>query len=354
MKESHFTKKYSVQFVTTDGKISAPFYFFQHLDHDAAKTWQVRRSEFDQMLAEHAQQRGAEYRFGLQAREILRENDQVVGIEFQDGEGTKVEIKAPLTLDCTGRMAFAMNKNGWRVKDPCLNKMAVWTYYQGAKRDEGLDEGATTVAYVPEKGWFWYIPLHDDIVSVGIVAEPNYLYRDGRDPQKMFEREIGNNPWIAEHLAPGTPTGEFHATGDYSYRSKYCAEDGLVLVGDAFAFLDPVFSSGVFLALKSGDMVADAAAAALAAGDVSAARFAEYGERLCNMIEPMRKLVYSFYDEDFSFGQVLKKYPEIRGDITDCLIGHLEKDYTVMFDRISEFADIPDPLPHGRALLPVT
>ena len=112
-------------------------------------------------------------------------------------------------------------------------------------------------------------------------------------------------------------------TSEFSYRSKYCAADGLVLAGDAFAFLDPVFSSGVFLALKSGELAADAVDAALTAGDMSGERFAEYGEQLCRGIENMRKLVYAFYDKNFSFGRVIKAHPHLRGQLTDCLIGDL-------------------------------
>ena len=302
------------------------------------------------MLVEKATENGAEFSFGVQVKDLLEEDDGVVGVKVVSDGGEESELRAPVTIDASGRDALAMQKRGWRVKDPELNKMAVWTYYQGAKRDEGLDEGATTVAYLPEKGWFWYIPLSGDVVSVGIVAEPSYLYREGRDPEKMFQREIDNNPWIAEHLAPGTPTGEYRITCDYSYRSRYSAIDGLVLTGDAFSFLDPVFSSGVFLALKGGEMAADAVEEALAKGDFSAAQFAGYSESLCMGIETMRKLVYAFYDQAFSFKSILTKYPDLRGDLTDCLIGNLSTDFDPLFAAIGEFARLPSPLEHGRPL----
>ena len=88
----------------------------------------------------------------------------------------------------------------WKKRDPELNKISIWTYYKGAKRDPGLDAGSTTVAYLPGKGWFWYIPLEGDIVSVGIVAERDYLYQDTRDLSEIFARELKNNLWIEEHL----------------------------------------------------------------------------------------------------------------------------------------------------------
>jgi flavin-dependent dehydrogenase len=185
------------------------------------------------------------------------------------------------------------------------------------------------------------------MTSVGIVAERDYLYRGPRDPQAILDREIAIQPWIQEHLAPGEQVGDVKVTGDYSYRSKHCATDGLVLVGDAFAFLDPVFSSGVFLALQSGVMAGDAVHEALEAGDVSAEQFLEYGEQLCEGIEAMRRLVYAFYDQTFSFGKLLKKHPHLRGDLTDCLTGRLFKDFDPLFDAVAEFAKVPEPLDYG-------
>jgi flavin-dependent dehydrogenase len=237
------------------------------------------------------------------------------------------------------------------VRDPELNKIAIWTYYRGATLDPGLDAGATTVAYLPEKGWFWYIPLPEDLVSVGVVAERDYLYRDTRELPCIFQREVGNNRWIEEHLASGRQTGPYWVTGEFSYRAKYCAADGMILAGDAFAFLDPVFSSGVFLALRSGELAADAVDAALSAGDFSAAQFREYGEHICRGIEAMRKLVYAFYDHEFSFRDFVKKFPELRGDLTDCLIGNLFRDFEPLYAGVAQFAALPEALPHGTPLV---
>ena len=354
MKASHFTKKYSVQFVRTDGSMSHPFYFFKHFDHEAANTWQVRRSEFDQMLLDNARERGAEVRQQVTVRDLVREGDAVVGVTATDAEGNNLEFRAPMTIDCSGRESLAIAKNGWRVRDPKLNKVAIWTYYKGAKRDTGYDEGATTVAYVPDKGWFWYIPLHDDIISVGIVAERDYLYRDGRELEQIFNREIEANQWIKEHLAVGKQEGPYRVTGEYSYRSRYCAADGLILAGDAFAFLDPVFSSGVFLALRSGEMAGEAVDAALAEGDFSAARFQDYGDHLCSGIEAMRRLVYAFYDQGFSFARLFRKHPHLAGDVTDALIGNLWIDFDPLYSAVEEFAGVPEKLQHGRPLIAAT
>jgi len=347
-----FVKKYSVQFATTDGRMSQPFYFSDHLDgHPAGQTWQVERSVFDRMLTDTAAALGAEIRFGVSARRALRSpTGAVTGVEITDEHGQNMELYAPITIDASGRNGFSANTMGWkRRRDPELNKIALWTYFRGGKRGEGRDEGATTVAYIPEKGWFWHIPLHDNRISLGVVGEKDYLYRDGvKDPLAVIEREIKCNAWVNDVMSTATQYGEGWVTGDYSYRTEHSATDGLVLAGDAFGFLDPVFSSGVFLALMSGELAADTAHQALTDGDFSAARFDTYTDRFRDAIEAMRKLVYAFYAEDFSFAKLLKKYPHLRSDLTDCLIGKVSTDFTALFTGIAEFVHVPEPLAYGR------
>ncbi len=352
MNAAGFIKKYSVQFASMSGRISTPFYFEDHFDHPSSQTWQVTRSVWDRMMLDNAAELGATVFEDTRAKSLVFSDDganRVVGV-VAEREGEETRFEAPLTIDCTGRDGFAINKLGWRNRDPQLGKTAAWTYYRGGKRGTGRDEGATTVAYLPEKGWFWHIPLPDDVISVGITAESSYLFRDGRDMHTIFAREIGLNAWMADVMAPAEQFGEFWVTGDYSYRSKHAAMDGLVLAGDAFAFLDPVFSSGAFLALKSGEMVADAVHAALEAGDTAAARFGVYAEELCAGIEAMRRLVYAFYDEGFKFGLLLDKHPHLRPALTDCLIGNVDRDFEPLFDAVAEFAEVPGPLPYGRPL----
>src|SRR3954470_8853536 len=223
MRESAFVKKYSVQFVSPSGKASQPFYFFNRYNHDVAQTWQVLRSEFDLMVLNNAREKGAEVREQMTVKEFLRDGNKVIGVRAEEVEGRSLEFRAPMTIDCSGRDAFAAIRNGWRKGDPMLHKAAVWTYYRGAKRDPGIDEGGTTVAMIPEKGWFWYIPLHNDVVSVGVVAEGKYLSRDGiKDPEEIFKREIEQNLWIKEHLAPGNPSAPYYLTNEYSFHSRYC------------------------------------------------------------------------------------------------------------------------------------
>ena len=348
MKDLGFVQKLSVQFVNQDGQQSRPFYFFQHNDHPSSYTWQVERSRFDEMLWKNAIANGVETMDGTKVLRTLHDdNGAVVGVVARTDDGPEVEYRAPMTVDCTGRDAFWQSKNQWRVRDPELNKIALWTYWKGAKRDTGLDAGSTTVAYLPGKGWFWYIPLTNDMVSVGIVAERDYLYQDSRDLETIFRRCINDNAWIQDHLSMGDSVGEYWVTGEFSYRAKHCAADGIVLAGDAFCFLDPVFSSGVFLAFKSGEMVSDAVDMALRKGVFTADQFDGYGRMLCSHIETMRRIVYAFYDENFSFGKLIKAHPDLRGRLTDCLIGDMSQEFQRLFEAIGEIARTPANLDYG-------
>ena len=350
MRQTGFVKKYSVVFVSPNGKASEPFYFFNRYDRETvAQTWQVLRSEFDQMMLDNAREKGAVVYEETKVTNLIKEEGRVAGAVAEDKDGKITEYRAPMTLDCTGKEAFTANKNGWRIKDPYLNKIAVWTYYKGSKRQDDVDEGATTVAYIPDKGWFWHIPQHNDMVSVGVVAEGKYLTRDGvRDPKEIFEREIEENQWVKEQLSAGESNGEYRVISEYSHHSRHCAAPGLLLVGDAFAFLDPVFSSGVMLALKSGMMAGEAVHEGLKNGDLSPEQFASYGAYIRAGVENMRKLVYAFYDPNFSFGRVMKKHPDAADAITDCLSGDVNKDFSKLWSQIREFVPLPDDLPYGE------
>ena len=301
------------------------------------------------MILDKARENGASVLEQTKATRLIKEGDRVTGIRASSQEFGDLELTAPVVIDASGRDCFAAHKENWMVRDPELKKVALWTYYKGAKRDPGLDEGATTVAYLPDKGWFWYIPLSGDMVSVGIVAERDYLFNGStKDRAEIFQREVQNNEWIKEHLSVGEQLGEYRTTGEYSYRNQYCSMDGLVLAGDALGFLDPVFSSGVFLALKSGAILADEVDLALSTGSVTARSFDGYGKKMQSSIETMRKIVYAFYDPDFSFGDLVKRGEHLRGALTDCLIGNVDdQDLKELFDSMSDLARLPEPVGHG-------
>lgn len=328
MKASHFIKKYSVQFVTDKGKLSEPFYFWDHKPQDASQTWQVVRSEFDHMLLDNAREHGVEVFEGSRVHDVLMTGNQVNGVKVSvEGVDGIQEIGAKVVVDATGQQSMLIDKFKLREWDPVLKKAALWTYWKGAYRDLGKDEGATIVIQVQGKhGWFWYIPQHDDIVSVGVVAAHDYLFKDrGTDFEKIYFEEVAKCPGVGPRIEKAERCDIFRAQKEYSYRAQKCAGDGWTLIGDAFGFLDPLYSSGVLLALKSGQMAADAICEGIANKDLSGAQLGKWEPEFTAGMDRMRRLVCEFYD-GFSFGRFVKKHPHLKGFVTDVLIGDLFKD----------------------------
>ena len=324
MQQSHFVKKHSVQFVNASGKLSAPFYFWDNKPHACSQTWQVVRSEFDKMMLDNAREHGVDAHEGVHVLEVRFDGDRATGIRVKEADGTRREISAKVVVDASGQAALLQNRFKLRLWDPVLNKGAIWTYWEGAYRDTGRDEGATMVLQTSDRqGWFWYIPLHDNIVSVGVVAPFDYLFKNrGGGHEKTYEEEVARCPAVRQRVEGARRVTGYFVTRDYSYRSKQVAGDGWVLVGDAFGFLDPLYSSGVLLALRSGELAAEAIADGLTRDDTSAAQLGRWGDNFNEGVDRMRRLVCEYYD-GFSFGNFVRRYPELRNTVTDLLIGDL-------------------------------
>ena len=350
VRQAGFTKKMSVQFIGAGGRQSKPFYFDEHLDHEAATTWQVLRGEFDSILLNTARDLGVDVFEQTSVKSVLEEDGATVGLCVEDRSGNVSEFRAPITIDASGRNCFFVRRNRWRVSEPALNRLSIWAYFEGAGRDSGRNEGATTIAQLPQDGWFWYIPLHGDRVSVGVVAEANQLLSNETDPQAAFDEASKQNPWIAERLKGAKQSSKVRIISDYSYRSRYCAADGLVLCGDAFTFMDPVFSTGVFLALRSGEQAGLAVDKALKADSADAAQFEGYAEWFKQSLTPLRRLIFAFYDPGFSFAKLARLGPEIQDLVTDCLIGQVDRDFSPLYEALDSMTTPPPPVHHGGVL----
>ncbi len=279
MKQSHFVKKFSVQFVNANGKLSAPFYFHDNKPHECSQTWQVVRSEFDLMMLRNAAEQGVEVNEATRVLDVLFDGDRAVGVRIQKEDGSTEEVHAKVVVDASGQSTMLQNRFKLRIWDPVLNKGAIWTYWQGAYRDTGKDEGATIVIQTPNKqGWFWNIPLHNDTLSLGVVGPFDYLFKGRGSHEQTYHEEVELCPAVKERIANAKRVTGYFATKDYSYRSRECAGDGWVLIGDAFGFLDPLYSSGVLLALKSGELAADAIVEGLQKNDTSVAQLGSWGD----------------------------------------------------------------------------
>jgi geranylgeranyl reductase family protein len=348
LKKSPFTVKYSVQFANSAGRESRPFYFFEANHHESAVTWQITRSVFDQMLIEHAEEQGASVHQRALVKQVLFDGDRAYGVEVQMADGSIQRFKSKVIVDATGQSAMLSNKFRWRVRDKKLKKAVIYSYYKGAHREPDLNGGATLVLRTQRgsNGWFWYIPLENDITSVGIVADPDYLVKDrGTDLAKILDEEIQKCEACRRRVEGSERVDKIYSIMDYSYRSRQNSGNGFILIGDAYGFLDPIYSSGVLLALKMAELAADAIHDAFNNNDFSGARLGQFQPKLDTGIESMRKLVHAYYNEDFSFSKFLQKHPEQRINIINLLIGDVFRaGVDDVYGPLSEFAEIPRPL----------
>ena len=353
LRTSHFPQKYSVQFYSRTGKASNPFYFFQTNPHDSAVTWQVLRSEFDQMLLDNAKEKGVEIRRGTGVREVLFEGDTATGVVTQNVDGTRETFHATVIVDSTGQRSLIGRQLNLNTTEPNLKMASLFTHYEGGHRDEGIDEGATLILHTEEKdSWFWSIPLPYNRTSIGVVGELDYLLQNRRDAdgklnvQKIFNEELAKCAPLQQRLEGANQLFPIQSTKDFSYRASRIAGNNWVLVGDAFGFLDPVYSTGLFLALKSGEMAADVIIEAFHKNDFSEAQLGSFGPAFVKGMEAFRKLVYAFYTKEFSFARFLSEYPEHQGGIVDILSGDVfRKDVTHIFPAMAEMCPLPPEVP---------
>jgi flavin-dependent dehydrogenase len=330
LQQSAFPRKYSVQFFSEGMKPSTPFYFDEYKDCESSQTWQVWRDEFDRLLLETASENGATVAPKAQVLEVQLDGDRATGVHFQiageDGSRSRHYASCKVVVDASGQSAFLASRLGLKSSDPHLKMGTIWSYWENARRDEGRDEGATLIMQTADKkSWFWFIPLQDNMASIGCTGTMPYMFEKGSTPEETFARELDRCPAMKERLENATRDRDFLTTRDYSYYSTQGAGPGWVMVGDAYGFIDPVYSTGVFLALKSGEFAADAIDTAINSDDFSAERLGEWQAIHHEGVMLFRKLVYAFYDPNFSFGHFLKANPQYRKNVTDMLIGDVFK-----------------------------
>jgi flavin-dependent dehydrogenase len=345
MKASPFVRKHSVQFFSKSGRSSVPFYFSEVDDHESSATWQVDRLSFDVMLLDNARNAGVEVIQRANVKDVLFDGSRARGVRVEFGDGHRTEIVSNVVVDASGQTGLLSRKLELKNPDPKLWHASIYTRYSGARRDEGIDEGATLIMHTEEgRSWFWYIPLQDDQVSVGVVAPMDYLLK-GRSggPQGIFDEELRRCPAMQQRVEGAEQIMDATAVRDFSYISKRIAGDGWVLAGDAFGFLDPIYSTGVFLALESGRHAADSIIEAFEKQDFSAGQLGRHGDAYVAGMEALRKLVYVYYDEEFNFAHFLKRFPHRREDLVNLLIGNVfRKPVDEMFEEMSRICRLPE------------
>ncbi len=317
-----FTRKHGVQFVNSAGKESRPFIFAEHEDRPSKESWHVKRALFDNLLYETAYNRGATCVDQTRVLDITISDKSSHRVTIQTPEGKEQEVVAKVIIDASGQSAMIANRKGLKEVYADLKKAAIWGYFEGAQRAGAGKPELTTILHTESKdAWFWYIPVMDGSVSVGLVADNDFLLKRGGSPQQTFAAEIKNCKGIQQRLQDATQIGRLQIAKEFSYRTTQQAGDGWVLVGDAGGFIDPIYSSGVYLALKSGMMAGEAVAEGLGKGDVSAKQLGRWTRDFESGVKWIRKLVRAYYTKEFSIGAFIKEHPQHAGNLTDLLIG---------------------------------
>lgn len=360
-----FVRKPGVRFIDKDG-VGATTWCFDHVIHDHTYlSFQVVRSTFDELLLNNARRLGA----------TAVEETRVNGVNLEGPDGT-VEVRAigpdgkqqthtaRFLVDCSGRSAFLAASKGIRNKYPELDRTALWTHYNGIELSGGLEQGLSLIVYMggEKKGWMWVFPLGPDRITVGVVLNNSYiraqraeLESKGAEDWKMalFEQEMGYSPFVSRLVAGGNLMQPLTVEGDYSYFSETKYGDNFAMIGDAATFIDPIFSSGIYLAMNSARLVSEGIHQKLTLGDAATAEMEGSLEDAYQHINGAYKMVFKlitfFYSaEVINFAQMESASDLIYQQHKEAMAtGHflLAGDF---FDRYDKYSDIIDSLrkPH--------
>lgn len=291
-----FMPKYGAEFHRGDGSAVKRVDFSQGLVPGLERTYQVERARFDALLLDHARGLGAEVRCetAVQALTPVPGGRQVSVV----GPAGAQTLTVPWVIDATGRES-ALTTELKRALDPCPfpRRMAVFNHFTGVARAEGRDAGNILVVRI-DGGWCWLIPIDAERTSVGLVTTVEAFRAAGQAPGAFFARAMTGSRKLRELLRVAAPTMAFHVTTDYSYFRRDLAEDRVLLAGDAAGFLDPIFSSGVTVALTSGRLAATCAARAHAAGRGLTPREQRgYTRTIKRQARVFQRLIAAFYDD---------------------------------------------------------
>lgn len=246
--------KLGADFPNEDGDYNV-FRFDRALDPKSGYAFHVKREEFDHLLFEHARGSGVDAREGVKVERIEFDSQGRPETVHARGDGGEVAFRPRHVLDASGRDAFLGARLGLRERNPKHASAAVFSHYTGVQRRQGEDAGNISI-YRHEHGWAWLIPLRDGVTSVGVVCYPDYMKTRKGDTEAFLQRTLALMPEAAQRMQDAQRVAPVHVTGNYAYECTRMHGPGWTLVGDAYSFVDPMFSSGVFLAMHGAEQAA--------------------------------------------------------------------------------------------------
>jgi flavin-dependent dehydrogenase len=355
--EQRFLPKHAAEFVTADGSITRRYTFEDGRVKGPRSAFEVDRAEFDALLLDNARQSGVDVRQGVKVNDFsLSEAGASVSARAEDGR--MLGFESELLVDASGQQSLLAGRLGLRKMDPQLRNFSVFSHFEGAARGTSDREGDISIVLVPE-GWWWVIPLRGDRTSVGLVAPSRTL--QGRKPDEAYLLEaIENTPYLRERLRAARRVADVRTVSDWSYSSERLAGDRWLLVGDAAAFIDPVFSTGVYLGLASAFRAAAPLDHVLRTRKFRRSEFLAYERATQRAVGGYRDFVRGFYHP--AFVEVLlhpSDWMGLRGAITSLLAGFGRERFDVswrvalfqLLARVNRHIELVPRLPERRATL---
>ena len=315
--DARFLAKHAVEFITADASLKRRYKFSEGLVDGPPTAYEVDRSKFDELLLEAAGAAGVDVRQGVTAREVDVDDPEAAKVRVGNGE----TVDARVLVDATGQRSLIATRRRLRRMDDTVKNFAVFTHYLGAARASGDAEGDITIVLTPE-GWWWVIPLAGDRTSVGFTA-PTAALGGERPGEAYLERKIAEAPYLAGRLEGASRVEPVRSASDYSYASTDLVGPNWLLCGDAAGFIDPVFSSGVYLALSSATAATTAVHEALTDPPSARRAFARYAAAVRRELAVYRRVVRGWYRPEFV---EIMMHPsdrfELRQAVTSLLSGH--------------------------------
>ena len=340
--------KYGGKIVSACGARTNRFLFSNVFRCQYPTAYQVERSKFDRILLDHAAETGCHVRQGEQVTDFSCDADGVT-VKTVDQS-----FRGRYLVDCSGRNTLVGSRFNLRRNYSELRKFSLYAHFENVDREPGI-EGTLTQMIRARDRWFWIIPITAKKTSIGVVLDAQTFRRMKLSPEAAFERMLEENPKITEQISRAQRVTEVHATGDFSFRNQRLAGDRWVLAGDAAGFIDPVWSSGVFIAVLSGEKAADMLHRVLGQPDRRALEFRRYERHVGRVMDLYLKLVRSWYTQEFAevffspqeFLQLVpavnsllagsdKPYPEVRWRMwVFNLLVFLQKRFAIIAPRLS-------------------
>ena len=290
--QGSFTPKYGAGFVTADGALGYTFRFVENLPEAYHSSFQVKRAEFDELLLRNAAASGVDVREGTAVTAVDLDDSKRAIVTAANGE----RIEARFVVDASGHGAFLGNRLGDRKDVEELKKVAIFAHYKNVPRPEGRDAG-NTIIVVLRDAWFWLIPVSGDTMSVGLVVGQDHLRGCGLSPEELLRRTIDAAPYLAERMKDAERVTPVYVRRDFSFTMKRRTGKNFALIGDAAGFLDPIFSTGVFMAMKSADIAADAIEQRLRGGSMRLLR--RYDRSFQSAMDKYFRFIANFYRREF-------------------------------------------------------